>query len=222
MYTLLYSSPKTAKVINLCYTYFTAIKIFLKKEATVAVDEVRGKARPMWIPSSRASVNLVARPRCCKSTWHLVCLKESPCKEGAQFCSTAQCCTHVNQNLAYFPVRFCLGHWSLLCTRCLSPCLKNSLPALRCECLSVTRWMKRTQIATASTLSQTYSLKHTTKETVDGISSQQPRPRSLQKHFFLTFLHTAPPQNSIAAEQFKCLLSRLPESDFGSASYSLF
>ena len=93
----------------------------------------------------------------------------------------------VNQNLAYFPVRFCLDHWSLLCTRCLSPCLKNSLPALRCECLSVTRWMKRTQIATASTLSQTYSLKHTTKETVDGISSQQPKPRSLQKHFFPNF-----------------------------------
>ena len=153
----------------------------------MVVDEVRGKARPAWIPFSRASVNLVARPWCCKSTWHLVCLKESPCKDGAQVCSTAQCCTQCQSEFSLLPCKVCLGHWSLLCTRCLSPCLKNSLPALRCECLSVTRWMKRTQIATASTLSQTYSLKHTTKETVDGISSQQPKPRSLQKHFFPNF-----------------------------------
>ena len=172
----------------------------------MAVDEAQGKPRPLWIPFSRASVNLAAGPCAarglgagCVSSWALV-------RRGPSSVPQPSTALSVNQSLAYFSLRFCLGHWSLLCTRHLSMCLKNSLPALRCECLSVTRWMKRIQIASASTLSQTCSLKHTTKKQWMQSHPDTQGHDHCRKHFFLAFLHIAPPKISIAGKQFKCML----------------
>ena len=191
----------------------------------MAVDEARGKQGLygfrlhvlQWVWWQGHDAARVFDPRCVS--------RRALRKTGPSSVPQPSAALSVNQDFAYFPVRFCLGHWSLLCTRCLSPCLKNSLPALRCECLRVTRWVKRTQIAAASTLSQTYSLKHTTKETVDGIASRHPRLRSLQKTFFSNFppycspwkQHSSDWVSEVAqscptlchpwtVEQFKCLL----------------
>ena len=193
--TLLCSSPKTAKVSNLCDTYFTAIKIFFKERSNSGSRRGTRKTKAFVDSIFTCLSESGGRTMCCKRTWRWVSLKLSPCKAGAQFCSTAQHCTQ------------CQSEFSLLFFKVLPGSLKSSLhktPEHVPEELtaSTQMWMpkcytlneKNTDSFCFHSVSDLQSETHHQK-TVDAISSWHPRPWSLQKTFFSSFPPYCSPQN---------------------------